>query len=284
LTRAASKKLLLLSLALAACSSALAACGDDEEEGAAATKVSIEATGGGKNVRLKAPKSVEGGLVEISFKNSANSPQEAGIIRVVGDHSVAEVLKVTETEGGPIPRWLRTGGGVGMTDPGQTAKSTQELPAGKYYVIGGGEEEGKPPTTSFTVEGGDGGGELPETDSKITMKEYSFAATGLKPGRNRVLVENTGRELHHTIAAPMRKGATLADVRKFAASEEEPEGPQPIDFRASRNTPVLDGGVRQVLDLDLKKKGNYALICFIQDRKGGPPHVVKGMIAQTTVR
>jgi hypothetical protein len=28
----------------------------------------------------------------------------------------------------------------------------------------------------------------------------------------------------------------------------------------------------------------YALLCFASDRKGGPPHVVKGMLAETRVR
>jgi hypothetical protein len=28
----------------------------------------------------------------------------------------------------------------------------------------------------------------------------------------------------------------------------------------------------------------YALLCFASDRKEGPPHVVKGMLAETRVR
>jgi Tol biopolymer transport system component len=28
----------------------------------------------------------------------------------------------------------------------------------------------------------------------------------------------------------------------------------------------------------------YALLCFASDRKGGPPHVVKGMLGETRVR
>ncbi len=35
-------------------------------------------------------------------------------------------------------------------------------------------------------------------------------------------------------------------------------------------------------DLELKK-GKYALICFIQDRKGGAPHIAKGMINELVV-
>ncbi len=31
------------------------------------------------------------------------------------------------------------------------------------------------------------------------------------------------------------------------------------------------------------KKGKYVPVCFISDRKGGPPHVAKGMISEATV-
>ena len=32
------------------------------------------------------------------------------------------------------------------------------------------------------------------------------------------------------------------------------------------------------------KPGKYALLCFISDRQGGPPHIAKGMITEATVR
>jgi len=51
---------------------------------------------------------------------------------------------------------------------------------------------------------------------------------------------------------------------------------------STRSTPVLDGGVAQVTDLELKK-GKNVLLCFISDRAGGPPHVAKGMIAEVDI-
>ena len=38
----------------------------------------------------------------------------------------------------------------------------------------------------------------------------------------------------------------------------------------------------QAVELNLRP-GRYALLCFAADRKGGPPHVMQGMIAQTRV-
>jgi hypothetical protein len=38
-----------------------------------------------------------------------------------------------------------------------------------------------------------------------------------------------------------------------------------------------------VLTLDLKP-GRYALLCVVPDRRGGPPHALKGMISEAVVR
>ena len=45
---------------------------------------------------------------------------------------------------------------------------------------------------------------------------------------------------------------------------------------------MLDGGAEQVTDLEFVK-GKYALVCFITDRKGGPPHIAKGMISEVDI-
>ncbi len=279
-------KLVTVSCALALAMPVLAACGDDDEDGGGseAKKVSIEATGSGKNMRVDAPESVEGGVVEVEFENAARDPRDAQLIRVEGDHTAGDVIKVISREGGPLPGWMSGGGGVGRVSPGQSAKVTQELSEGRYVVIAGPEGEGQSATAELTVEGGEGGGELPEADGKITAKEYSFETSGLRAGRNKVEFENAGRELHHVVALPLRKGATLADARKaFQEEEGESQGPPPFDEKNGSETAVIDGGERQVVDLELKK-GDYVMVCFIQDRKGGPPHVAKGMVSQATVR
>ena len=45
---------------------------------------------------------------------------------------------------------------------------------------------------------------------------------------------------------------------------------------------MIDGGTKQVAQLELRK-GKYALVCFIADRAGGPPHVAKGMLQEVAV-
>ena len=262
----------------------LPACGSDDEssEGGASakpTKVTLTVTETGKKSTVQAPKSLKAGLVEFSFKNTGKKPHDAQVIRVDGDHSAKEVAKIIENEGGPIPPWLHGAGGLGTIPPGKTGTSTNLLEPGKHYVIDT-EDGGSAPVE---VTGEAGSAELPTTPATITAKEYSFEPTGLKAGKNRLTFENVGKELHHVVAAPLRKGATLADVKKFAATEGESSGPPPLDFEKGVSTTVLDGGVKQVAELEFQK-GKYAFLCFIQDRTGGPPHVAKGMVQEVEIK
>jgi hypothetical protein len=46
---------------------------------------------------------------------------------------------------------------------------------------------------------------------------------------------------------------------------------------------VIEGGETQLVELDLEP-GSYAMMCFISDRQGGPPHAVKGMVDELVVK
>jgi hypothetical protein len=68
-------------------------------------------------------------------------------------------------------------------------------------------------------------------------------------------------------------------VREFAKTQK---GENPLIEKGATGTGLLDGGRSQAVDLNLPK-GNIALICFVSDREGGPPHVAKGMLSGATV-
>ena len=165
---------------------------------------------------------------------------------------------------------------------------TQVLEPGTYYLV---DTEGGGDGPSNATRGGvakldvtgDGGGELPATDARIVADEYSFESSGIEAGENRLTFDNVGDELHHAIAFPLRKGATFAEAKEALASEEPPQGPPPVDFENLVGTAVLDGGEAQVAELEFRP-GKYALVCFIADRAGGPPHVAMGMISELDVR
>ncbi len=63
------------------------------------------------------------------------------------------------------------------------------------------------------------------------------------------------------------------------AGEADEGGIDPDNGIAST---VLDGGVAQTIEFT-GKPGKYAFFCFIADKKGAPPHVVKGMVSEVTV-
>jgi hypothetical protein len=280
LTALARRPLLSATGALLA-TAAIAGCGDDEEEAAEPKVVNVEVRETGRTARISAPRSVEAGAVTIRLRNSGRRRHEAQLVKVDGGQSADDVLRVIQNaERRGIPNWLHGAGGVGTTPPGVTGSSTQVLSEGSYYLFDT-ESGGRPATAALKVEGG-GDGELPKAAGRVTARDYSFEASGLKSGKNTIVFDNAGREIHHLVAVRMRPGATIADVRRFLQTEK---GRPPFVEEPNRqlSTPVLDGGTKQVTQLDFAP-GKYAFLCFITDRRGGPPHVAKGMISETTVR
>lgn len=68
-------------------------------------------------------------------------------------------------------------------------------------------------------------------------------------------------------------------------TQGRPSGPPPFDFKNGVNTAGPDGGTEEVTDLELRKPGRYALVCFFTDRDGkGKPHFAEGMLKQVDVK
>jgi plastocyanin len=279
-------------LALLAASLVLGACGDDDEGDQAAaaaatsTKLAITASESGKQSRLSVPGSVPAGVVTVELTNTGRAFHEAQLIRLDPGHTPDQALRVIAAEGAPSPAWIHAAGGTGPAPPGGSSSATQRLSPGNYMVYdapflneGRGVKFG---VATFKVDGRADPGELPKSTAKIEAHEYGFRASGLHAGTNTVRFTNTGSEPHHVIAAPYRPGATMADVRK--AFKREQGGEPPLDFEKPSSTARIDGGTEQITELDLEQPGKYALLCFVSDRKGGPPHVAQGMIAEITVR
>ena len=289
-------RLIVPAIVAIAAGALVAGCGDDEEKAAAAKPAAfaITATTDGKKKALRFPTTVKAGLVTLTLTNSDTVPRSAGIARLVGDHTVDEYIETvnTDEEGAPIPGWIEDGGGVGAVEPGKTVTVSQVLPPGKYAIADdetkGGQGEGdtygqQGAKGEFTVTGEVGDAELPAQPATLTAKDYTFEFKGLKAGANNVRFENTGKELHHAIMFPINQGKTFADAKAAFASDEEPTGPPPVDFENGLSTQVIDGGIAQNVALDFKA-GRYAVVCFIQDRAGGAPHVAKGMIKELVVK
>ena len=230
---------------------------------------------GADNVRYTAPRTVRGGLVEITLRNEGAAPHKAQLWRIDGDHTVEEALRISH----PQPDWLRTAGGVSLTRPGATSRSLQALAAGSYYVA---ETLGNPGAVArFEVTAPARDVEVPKAPARVEALDFSFKVSGLRAGSNTIDFDNTGAQPHHAFFAPLRRGANIADVRKFF-SERTSTGPPPVDSEGTRETVVIEGGDRQVTQLNLAA-GRYALICFVQNREGSPQHIEFGMINEVRV-
>ena len=302
-----SRRSILGSCAVLALAGLVAGCGgdDDTPPDAAQTAPSkpasfaITATAEGKTRKAMAlPSSVKAGLVTMTLNNADTVPRSAQLLRIVGDHSVAEVVDVVTGDGEEIPTWVQDGGGVPAAKPGSTASATQVLVPGRYVLLDDEQGEGEDAkshaelgaTGEFTVTGERSRAQLPAVEATITAEDatdgrketYGFRVEGLKPGTNQVHFQNTGRELHHALFAPLRKGATLAQAEQLFTSSRTPSGPPPVDFRKIVGTKVIDAGIEQNVTLDIPA-GRYAVICFVSDREGGKSHLEKGMIEEVTV-
>jgi hypothetical protein len=263
----------------------LAGCGQGGSS-AEPKPLDLELTESGDTASFSgAPREVPAGLARISLKNDGKGPHDAQLVRVDGEQSVQEVLQAIgrAIEGGPLPGWLHPAGGVGTTGPGQSVTAVQPLEEGTHYIFDTEGSEGSPTKgaqAKFEVKGGGGGAEPPRAPATVTASEYKFETSGLKPGKNRVRFENAGQEPHHVIMAPIKRGKTIDDVREFARTEK---GDSPIEEEKTVGTSVVDGGMSQVVELELQK-GKHAALCFITDRRGGPPHVAKGMAMEVDLQ
>ena len=278
-----------------------------------ATALAVETSGTNEKL-FTAPAEISGGVVNMTFKNNGKLTHEASLLEV-GDRSEDEVLRalktvVTSEEGVPIPASVVPAGGLNEIKAGQSAASTVLLPAGRYLVIctltdadsqepEEGPEEGAQPQLplhfeqgmrkSLTVTGG-GGATLPERDGTIVGREYGFdVPANLTAGRRELVFRNEGpKEIHVAALSEFPAGVDEAAARRafealiaaFAENKPPPEGtPEPEDVASSSIFDVNRGGT---FTAELRSGRTYAVVCFVTDRAGGPPHVAKGML--TTFR
>ena len=252
-------------------------------EATEATAADFTVSGGADDTEFKGPKSVPSGTVALTLTNDGDAPHSLQLIRADGDYTEDEVFEELgkAVEGEAVAEWFSPSSGVMSVEPGESRTTTTVLEPGMYWGID--DESGDPVKSArvaFEVTEGEGGGELPAADATITATDFAFATDGLKAGTSKVLFENDGEEWHHVVAAPLEGETTVDDVKAYF-QQEKPEGPPPFNPEGV-STAIIPGGASEVSDLTLNP-GRYALMCFISNRAGGPPHVALGMIEEAEV-
>jgi hypothetical protein len=265
----------------------IAGCGDDDgEEGGedAAAPAALEITASESqngDVELAVPESAEAGVTEITMVNEGEQPHSGQLIRVEGERTEEEVLEGlgAAQEGEAFPDWFFAGGGTGTVAPGESASVTQDLEPDSTYWLVDDEARGRPPMVPIEITGEGSDAELPASDNVVTALDFSFEGENLTAGEP-ITFKNDGEQPHHMIAVPFTdEEATIEDVETFF---QEEEGQPPVDFESGVFTSVLEGGTEQVSAAEFES-GRYALVCFISNREGGPPHVEMGMIDEVEV-
>jgi plastocyanin len=260
----------------------LVACGDDEDEQSLAITL-------GQNGEFTLPSSAEAGVAEITVTNNSDEDADAQLIRVEGNRDPEDVIAGVgaAVEGKPFPDWFFAGGGTSTARPGESETVTEILEPGTYYVFNTNANRPPDPASVNTMEvsGEESDAELPETDASITAVDYGFETEGdLTAGANEITFENTGAQPHHIIASRLKEGATIEQAEEFLKAGPRGQGPFTPGPSSSDSTAVLEGGRGQNVTLQLREPGTYALYCFITDRQGGPPHVIRGMVDEVEVQ
>lgn len=287
-----SKRWPLAVLALAAAALPLAACGS-KKKAAKPTNAAIRISEAGKTAKYTASSTLKGGLVRLSVTNDGKAPHSAQLVLVQGSHTTQEALKALASNSTKAPSWLHAEGGVGQIPPGATATADVNLPAGKYLVgdfLGGPGQSGPPGYAEFQASAGKTGS-LPSTPTTVDAAtagkdRYEWKISGaLKPGTNNITFKSQGKEALHFVGAFRITGnPSLAEIKKFLASQQNGPPPKFVDQSTFDNTAILDGGKEQTTQLRLSKPGTYVLFCPLTDRNGGKSHDQEGLLKKVQVK
>lgn len=275
-----------------------AGCGSDDESGGGdAQAVEISAVDYGfENV----PDDLTAGVVSLTFTNDGEVDHELALSES-GDTSLEQFLEdfPPVLEGGPFPDYAEHIAVPTEIGPGETSEVTFTIAEGTYVLFctftgdadapapAGDEEpaEGEPHYAKgmaqvITVGAGDDA-ELPEADATITAKDYSFEPD-VEAGDTTINFVNDGPdEVHFASVSVFPEGTDAAAAEEafgamLAADESTPppEGtPEPEDVGFSG---IFSAGLGSQFTIPggFESGRTYVVVCFIQDRAGGPPHAI----------
>ena len=234
----------------------------------------------------KGPDSIKGGVVKLQIKNEGRDIHHAQLIRLLDGKTADDfVAGMKENPNGPMPGWVKFVGGPNAVMPGGEATAILNLEPGNYVVICVIPDPKGIPHTShgmvkpLTVTANTAKNEIdPKADFTVTLTDFNFALSQpLTAGRHTVRVVNNGTMPHEMVLLQMAPGKKAIDFGTFNPAAG---GLPPGKFVGG--VVGIEKGMHVYFEADLAP-GQYGLLCFFPDEKGGP-HFKRGMALDFTVK
>ena len=254
----------------------LAGCGGDAAEPRTLSLVLSDAGAVGL------PSSLEAGIYDVTVQNDSAGPMDLEFIESAGRPEAEFIadLNALINEGAPFPDYLVRVVGIGFIEPGATLTTTLTLGPADYSLVDAGDETivvGRVEVTGDSPDQGD----LPG-GAKITARDYSFTIEGIKAGPQTVTFVNEGPlQVHHAVVLGFPAGTDEAAVKEAVQTlmtldeaSPPPEGIVLPDESIDMGSSVFSAGNGGTFQATFESGRPYAVLCFINDRTGGPPHAI----------
>jgi hypothetical protein len=252
-------------------------------EAAAAAPATVTVTA--KDFAFEAPAQIPAGAVTLELKNQGTEVHQAMLVKLDQGKTAKDVVAAMKQHG-PPPAWMKWVGGPNAAAPGGQVNATSVLEPGHYAYLcvipspDGVPHLAKGMVRTFEVTSAPSGAaqKLPETDVTVKLKDYDFEfSQPLAAGKQRIMVENTGPQVHELVMIKLAPGKTVQDFASWAETMKGPPPAMPVG-----GVGALENGMRASFTTDLTA-GDYGLICFIPDSKDGKMHLVHGMMKSIKV-
>lgn len=240
---------------------------------------------------LEVPAEIPAGAVEVEVTGQTNPYTEVSFTRVEPGTSEDDFRAgiASAMEGSEIPAYLlNSSGAVPSADPAVVLLEAgdyfawTEVPREEQTQEEAEEEEGPPNLlVAATTVTGEPAGELPQTDGRITARDYGFDVD-VTAGGTYTFFNEGPEQLHHAVLfnfGDLEPAVVEENLPAFFAAGEEgapPEAFADLDFEnfEAGGSGVFGPEVGGTFGATLESGTTYAVVCFISDRSGGPPHAM----------
>jgi len=243
------------------------------------------------------PTRIPAGLTTFRLRNEGPDLHHIYLVKLAPGKTMADVFTYMQqpSDAPSFPSWATPVGGPNTPRPGGgESNATLYLEAGEYAMLcvipakDGMPHVMKGMAKAITVTpaarpsrpaSGHPDTPAPKADVTMTLRDYDFAFSApLTAGRQTVRIVNAAEQFHEAFIARLLPGKTAAEALKWV--ETGMQGPPPMELVGGTTGLAQGRGMQFTADFT---PGEYALLCFLPDKKDGKPHVAHGMMKQITV-